>query len=58
MKPLPLTVAAVLAPDPNEKSSLFNDQQTPPLSDAVGIGLGQERTGLNGILWVLRTGAP
>lgn len=45
MKPLPLTVAAVLAPDPNEKSSLFNDQQTPPLSDAVGIGLGQERTG-------------
>ena len=45
MKPLPLTVAAVLAPDPNRGSSLFGDQESPPLSDAVGLSLSQPGTG-------------
>ena len=43
MKPLPLTLAAVLAPDPN--SSLYNDQQSQPLNEATGLGLGQEGSG-------------
>jgi hypothetical protein len=40
MKPLPLTVAAVLAPDPNRGSSLYGNDQSVPLSDAVGLSLG------------------
>lgn len=40
MKPLPMTVAAVLAPDPNRGPSLLSDQQGPPLSDAVGLSIG------------------
>jgi hypothetical protein len=43
MKPLPLTLAAVLAPDPN--SSLYNDQQSQPLNEATGLGLGREGSG-------------
>jgi hypothetical protein len=45
MKPLPLTVAALLAPDPSRGSSLFSDQQSPPLNEAVGLGLSQEGSG-------------
>lgn len=45
MKPLPLTVAALLAPDPNRGSSLYGDQQSPPLNEAVGLGLSQQGTG-------------
>jgi hypothetical protein len=45
MKPLPLTVAALLAPDPNRGSSLYGDQQSPPLNEAVGLGLSQEGSG-------------
>src|SRR5580658_5173534 len=45
MKPLLLTVAALLAPDPNRGSSLFGDQQSPPLNEAVGLGLSQEGSG-------------
>lgn len=37
MKPLPLTVAAVLAFNPFEKD---NEYQTQPLSDAVGLSVG------------------
>jgi hypothetical protein len=40
MRPLPLTVAAVLAPDPNRGSSLYGNDQSVPLSDAVGLSLG------------------
>ncbi len=45
MKPLLLTVAALLAPDPNRGSSLYGDQQSPPLNEAVGLGLSQEGGG-------------
>ena len=45
MKPLPLTVAALLAPDPNRASSLYGDQQSPPLNEAVGLSLSQEGSG-------------
>jgi hypothetical protein len=41
MKPLPLTVAAVLAPDASSASSLYGDRQNQPLNEAVGLGLGQ-----------------
>ena len=41
MKPLPLTVAALLAPDPSRASSLFGDRQNQPLNEAVGLSLGQ-----------------
>ncbi len=41
MKPLPLTVAAVLAPDASGASSLYGDRQNQPLNEAVGLGLGQ-----------------
>ena len=43
MKPLPLNLAAVLAPDPNR--SLYEDQQSQPLNEATGLGLGQEGSG-------------
>jgi hypothetical protein len=45
MKPLPLTVAAVLAPDPNRGTSLSGGFESPPLSDAIGLSLGQQGTG-------------
>jgi len=45
MKPLPLTIAAVLAPDPNSNSSLYGNVQSQPLSEAVGLSLGQSGTG-------------
>lgn len=45
MRPLPLTVAAVLAPDPNRRSSLFDDQQSPPLNEAADLSLGQAGSG-------------
>ncbi len=38
MKPLPLTIAAVMAPDPT--SSLYRDQEHQSLSDAVGSAIG------------------
>ena len=40
LKPLPLTIASVLAPDPNSDASLFGNQQSQPLSEAVGLSLG------------------
>lgn len=43
MKPLPLTLTAVLAPDPTQ--SLFEDQESKPLSDATGLALGQQGSG-------------
>jgi hypothetical protein len=39
MKPLPLTVAAVLAPEPIGGSALFGDRENQPLNEAVGLGL-------------------
>jgi hypothetical protein len=45
MKPLPLTIAAVLAPDPNRGTNLYGGVQSPPLSDAIGLSLGQTGTG-------------
>jgi hypothetical protein len=45
MKPLAMTVAAVLAMDPNRDKSQYENQ---PLSDAVGVGLGSS-PGPNGI---------
>ncbi len=40
LKPLALTVAALIAPDPHRDSSLYRDQENQPLSEAVGLGLG------------------
>jgi len=45
MKPLPLTVAALLAADPAQDKNMYENQ---PLSDAVGLGLGSD-PGPNGI---------
>jgi hypothetical protein len=45
MKPLPMTVAAVLAKDPNRDNSMYENQ---PLSEAAGLGLGSS-PGPNGI---------
>jgi hypothetical protein len=45
MKPLPMTVAAVLAADPNQDKNMYENQ---PLSDAVGLGLGRD-PGPNGV---------
>jgi len=47
MKPLPMTVSAVLAGDPNRDTSNYANQ---PLSDAVGLGLGRDPgpSGING----------
>jgi hypothetical protein len=39
MKPLPLTVAAVLAPDPNSRLSPYGDRESQPLNEAVGLSL-------------------
>jgi hypothetical protein len=40
MRPFPLTVTALIAPDPGQGSDLDEGQQSQPLSDAVGLGLG------------------
>ncbi|MGH9529033.1 MAG: hypothetical protein ACRD2S_03840 [Terriglobales bacterium] len=40
MKPLPLTVAAFIAPNPNQGSSLYENQENQPLSEAVGLAIG------------------
>lgn len=40
MKPLALTVAALIAPDPSHGSSLYENQENQPLSEAVGQGIG------------------
>jgi hypothetical protein len=45
MKPLAMTVAAVLAMDPNRDKNQYENQ---PLSDAVGLGLGSS-PGPNGV---------
>jgi hypothetical protein len=45
MKPLPMTVASVLAVDPSEDKKMYENQ---PLSDAVGLGLGRD-PGPNGV---------
>ncbi len=42
MKPLALTVAALIAPDPSHGSSLYENQENQPLSEAVGQGIGGE----------------
>jgi hypothetical protein len=39
VKPFPLTVAALLAPARNRNSSLYGEEQSQPLSDAVGLSL-------------------
>jgi|HubBroStandDraft_6_1064221.scaffolds.fasta_scaffold67641_2 hypothetical protein len=46
LKPLPLTIAAVMAPNPN--SSLYADQEHQSLSDAVGLGVGGGSTAGSG----------
>jgi len=43
MKPLALTVAALLVPDPT--SSFYGDRESQPLSEAVGLSLGQPGSG-------------
>jgi hypothetical protein len=48
MKPLPLTVAAVLAPDPIDGSSLFGDRDNQPLNEAVGLSLNGGMRSLQG----------
>src|SRR5271170_708493 len=45
MKPLPLTVAALLEADPARDKNMYENQ---PLSDAVGLGLGSD-PGPNGV---------
>ena len=40
MKPLPLTVAALVAPDPNRSTNLFGGQESQPLSEVVGMAIG------------------
>jgi hypothetical protein len=40
MKPFALTLAAVIAPDPNLSNSLFGGQESQPLSEAVGLTIG------------------
>jgi hypothetical protein len=40
MKPLPLTVAALVAPDPNRNTNLFEGQESQPLSEVVGSVIG------------------
>jgi hypothetical protein len=47
MKPLPLTVAAMVAPNPRD-TNLFDDEQTPPLADAVGLNLNGDKIGVTG----------
>lgn len=39
MKPFPVTLAAVMAPDPLRKRSLFNGYQNQPLNEAVGLAV-------------------
>jgi len=39
MKPLPLTIAAVLSPDPISGSSLFGERENQPLNEAIGLSL-------------------
>jgi hypothetical protein len=45
LKPLPMTVAAVLAGDPARDKGMYENQ---PLSEAVGLGLGSGGGGPNG----------
>lgn len=45
MKPLSMTVAAVLAGDPSRDRNMYENQ---PLSEAVGLGLGSSGGGPNG----------
>jgi hypothetical protein len=40
MKPLQLTVAALVAPDPNRSMSLLGGQESQPLSEVVGLAIG------------------
>jgi hypothetical protein len=45
MKPLTLTIAAVLAPDPNGGTTLNGGLQNRPLNEAVGLSLGATGAG-------------
>jgi hypothetical protein len=47
MKPIPLTVAAMIAPSPQD-TNLFNEEQMPALSDAVGLGLNGDSIAVSG----------
>jgi hypothetical protein len=47
MKPISLTVAAMVGPYPTSPS-LFDDQQTPSLSDAVGLNLNGDNAAVTG----------
>ncbi len=40
MKPLLLTVAALIAPDPSRNTDLFEGQESQPLSEVVGMAIG------------------
>ena len=40
MKPLLLTVAALVAPDPSRNTNLFEGQESQPLSEVVGMAIG------------------
>lgn len=57
MKPIPLTVAAMIAPSPQD-TNLFNEEQMPALSDAVGLGLNGDSVAVsgNGMRSVLQAG--
>src|SRR5450755_2279076 len=39
-KPLPLTITAMIAPDPSQGSDLYEGQQSQPLSEAIGATIG------------------
>jgi hypothetical protein len=40
MRPLPLTLVAVVAPNPSTSEGLYEGEQTQPLSEAPGLGIG------------------
>ena len=42
MKEFPLTIAALMAPNPHRDDNLFAGEQSQPLSDAVGLSVGGE----------------
>ncbi len=46
MKPLPLMIAALVAPDPNRSTSLFEGEESQPLSQVVGMAIGAGASGL------------
>jgi hypothetical protein len=47
MKPLPLTLAALLAPDP--ATDVYGEEESQPLNEAVGVGLGGGSGGMRSL---------